>query len=116
MHECVFCPEKFSRLEGLVNHLLSAHQEGRIMVGRFLRDFHVVPYYYQWQKVYCLCGESFQQRAVSKPLSDWTPLLHDGEEFFTHLKRAGGLARHLQALRDEALLRRVALDNHDGLG
>ncbi len=106
VHDCIFCDLKFCRIEYLAAHLVEQHSGDVITIGKRGRQF-CVRINYGYQEVLCLCYGTFV-RDENVPRTDWAPFVPVVVNSFTrHLKQVGGMAAHLQALRDEALLDKI---------
>ncbi len=111
MHACVFCESSWPSIESLVKHLVIVHRAVDIDIG----DQTTSWYTYQTQKgrrVHCFCGQRFTSVLVPPPAPaflDWAlDNIQETNSYCSHLRRERGLAAHLQRLRDEALLHRIA--------
>jgi hypothetical protein len=112
-HACIFCPETFLNLEGLMDHLFVSHRDVEIPIGDQLATFRIY-YHTGYHRVLCFCGErgftcnSASLRVAPAINKNW--ILPHGLEinsYEAHLRCVDGLAAHLQDLRDQAALDKI---------
>ncbi len=118
MHACVFCPWKFNTLLDLVVHLCEQHRHTCLVIGNEQPDHQVTRFEIVEHRtgknrrtVLCLCGERFtlNQLLIGPTFKDWAETtLPESNSFLAHLRREGGLEKHVEKLRDAALLAKLA--------
>jgi hypothetical protein len=111
-HACIFCTEHFGKLDDLVVHLVERHRARQVEVCARPRTFSEFKVYYHsgHQRIRCFCGQRLTCNAqtVAPLFVQWAATNHvELDSFSAHLRRAGGLARHLQAVKDQLLLERI---------
>lgn len=111
MNNCIFCPQAFGNLKELVAHLVSEHKwEAIILPGHKLAEFKV--YQRKGRRIQCFCGKRFTCFLTPEPapyFQEWAiGQQFELDEYTGHLAREGGLQAHLQTVKEEALLERVA--------
>jgi hypothetical protein len=117
---CPWCERKFAMLEKLAAHVLFAHDTGKsdtyeMTALRAVDDRRLHRYRIGgglW-RVRCICNEPFTcASVVVAPLfEEWAVEnieVRESNSFVAHLRREGGLENHLQKLRDEAMMAKIA--------
>lgn len=133
MHICPLCPvlscvkqPEFPSLEALVRHLMVKHQKEEVTIGHKKEKLNFYKATYGridrnavWRtdrKVLCLCGERFTLNNFDDcPLFPELPTRREWNSFLAHLRREGGIARHLAQLREEAVFDRIDETPHANL-
>lgn len=106
-HACIFCERTYPSLERLALHVTFEHPGGRAKIGEKEEKLHV-DHRSGDRRMRCLCGQRFTiNRIVAAGFYDWAAENRETDSWVAHLRREGGLAAHLQKLRDAAMLDRL---------
>lgn len=106
---CIFCEQVFGDCRMLAIHLINEHPSKVVQIGVKKKPFQVYKNDYR-RLVRCICGlRVVVEQLIAAPYFEaWArehvPLEH---RFVRHLEIHGGIAQHLEDLRDKALLDKI---------
>lgn len=109
---CLWCAETFSSIESLVAHLFLNHRKEEVLLGTAKEEFKVYRHTKR-DRVRCFCGSRFTcadaARDVAPHFKQWAGTAQiELDSYAAHLRRESGLVRHLEKVRAQIMLDKVA--------
>lgn len=111
-HPCIFCDVSCTSIDEIVLHLFLKHHRENIAIGTVKRRFAI--YLHSGRdRVLCFCGQRF---TCASAALDAAPFFQEWalkqsieiDSYAAHLRREGGLEKHLKDLRQQVMLDKVA--------